>query len=90
MKYLLAYLVIINAAGFLIMLIDKRKAQKNLWRIPERTIMSVAVSGGSVGVLLGMYAFRHKTKHLMFTIGVPVILSVQILIAIFALIYMQK
>ena len=90
MKYLLAYLVIINAAGFLIMLIDKRKAQKNLWRIPERTIMSVAVSGGSVGVLLGMYAFRHKTKHLKFTIGVPVILSVQILIAIFALIYMQK
>ena len=72
------------------MLIDKRKAQKNLWRIPERTIMSVAVSGGSVGVLLGMYAFRHKTKHLKFTIGVPVILSVQILIAIFALIYMQK
>ena len=90
MKYLLAYLVIINAAGFLIMLIDKRKAQKNLWRIPERTIMSVAVSGGSVGVLLGMYAFRHKTKHLKFTIGAPVILSVQILIAIFALIYMQK
>jgi uncharacterized membrane protein YsdA (DUF1294 family) len=90
MKYLLAYLVIINAAGFLIMLIDKRKAQKNLWRIPERTIMSVAVSGGSVGVLLGMYAFRHKTKHLKFTIGVPVILSVQIMIAIFALIYMQK
>ena len=90
MKYLLAYLVIINAAGFLIMLIDKRKAQKNLWRIPERTIMSVATSGGSVGVLLGMYAFRHKTKHLKFTIGVPVILSVQILIAIFALIYMQK
>ena len=90
MKYLLAYLVIINAAGFLIMLIDKRKAQKNLWRIPERTIMSVAVCGGSVGVLLGMYAFRHKTKHLKFTIGVPLILSVQILIAIFALIYMQK
>lgn len=90
MKYLLAYLVIINAAGFLIMLIDKRKAQKNLWRIPERTIMSVAVCGGSIGVLLGMYAFRHKTKHLKFTIGVPVILSVQILITIFTLIYMQK
>lgn len=64
------------------MLIDKRKAQKNLWRIPERTIMSVAVSGGSVGVLLGMYAFRHKTKHLKFTIGVPVILSVQIIGAV--------
>ena len=82
MKLLLAYLVIINAVGFLFMLIDKRKAQKNLWRIPERTIMSVAVSGGSVGVLLGMYAFRHKTKHLKFTIGVPVILSVQIIGAV--------
>lgn len=64
------------------MLIDKRKAQKNLWRIPERTIMSVAVCGGSVGVLLGMYAFRHKTKHLQFAIGVPVILSVQIIGAV--------
>ena len=64
------------------MLIDKRKAQKNLWRIPERTIMSVAVCGGSVGVLLGMYAFRHKTKHLKFAIGVPVILSVQIIGAV--------
>lgn len=85
MKYLLAYLVIINAAGFLFMLIDKRKAQKNLWRIPERTIMSIAVSGGSIGVLLGMNIFRHKTKHLKFTIGVPVILSVQILIAVFTL-----
>ena len=85
MKYLLAYLVIINAAGFLIMLIDKRKAHKNLWRIPERSLMSIAVSGGSIGVLFGMYAFRHKTKHLKFTIGVPVILTVQILIAVFTL-----
>ena len=82
MKYLLAYLVIINAAGFLIMLIDKRKAQKNLWRIPERTLMSVAVSGGSIGVLLGMQIFRHKTKKLRFTIGVPVILAMQIIGAV--------
>lgn len=90
MKYLYAYLVIINAVGFLIMLIDKRKAQKNLWRISERSLMSIAVFGGSVGVLLGMYAFRHKTKHLKFAIGVPVILSVQILIAVFIVIWMQK
>ena len=79
MEYLLAYLVIINAAGFLIMLVDKRKAKKNLWRIPERTIMTIAVSGGSLGVLLGMYTFRHKTKHLKFTIGIPVILAVQVI-----------
>lgn len=90
MKYLYAYLVIINAVGFLIMLIDKRKAQKNLWRISERSLMSIAVFGGSVGVLVGMYTFRHKTKHLQFNLGVPVILSVQILIAVFIVIWMQK
>lgn len=90
MKYLLAYLVIINAAGVLIMLIDKQKAQKNLWRIPERSIMSIALSGGSIGVLLGMHIFRHKTKHLKFTIGVPMILAVQILITVFTLMYIQK
>lgn len=90
MKYLLVYLVIVNAAGFLFMLIDKRKAQKNLWRIPERTLMGAAVAGGSLGVLLGMHTFRHKTKHLKFTIGVPVILAMQILIAVFTLVYMQK
>jgi len=64
------------------MLIDKRKAQKNLWRIPERTLMSVVVSGGSIGVLLGMQIFRHKTKKLRFTIGVPVILAMQIIGAV--------
>lgn len=85
MKYLYAYLVIINAVGFLIMLIDKRKAQKNLWRISELSLMSIAVFGGSVGILLGMYAFRHKTKHLKFTMGVPIFLAVQILIAVFTL-----
>ena len=90
MKYLLVYLVIINAAGLLFMLIDKRKAQKNLWRISERTLMGTAVAGGSLGVLLGMHTFRHKTKHLKFTIGVPVILAVQVLIAVFTLVYMQK
>lgn len=85
MKYLYGYLFVMNAVGFLIMLIDKRKAKKKLWRIPEKTIMSAAVSGGSIGVLLGMYILRHKTKHLKFTIGVPVILTVQILIAVFTL-----
>lgn len=90
MKYLLAYLVIINAVGFLIMLADKRRAKKNLWRIPERAMMSTAVSGGSLGILLGMYTVRHKTKHLKFTIGVPVILAVQILIAVFTLMKMAK
>ncbi len=82
MKLVYAYLVIINAAGFLFMLIDKRKAQKNLWRIPERTLMTIAALGGSLGTLLGMYLFRHKTKHWKFTFGVPMILAIQIIGAV--------
>ena len=83
MKYLFIYLAIINAAAFLLMLIDKQKARKNKWRIPEATLIMSAVLGGSVGALLGMYTFRHKTKHLKFTLGVPFILVLQIFLAIF-------
>ena len=83
MKYLLIYLAIINAVTFLLMLIDKQKARKNKWRIPEATLIMSAVLGGSVGALLGMYTFRHKTMHLKFTLGVPFILVLQIFLAIF-------
>ncbi len=72
------YLIIINAAGFLLMLVDKRKAQRGAWRIPESTLMGVAVLGGSVGALAGMYKFRHKTRHVKFTVGIPAILIVQL------------
>lgn len=82
MKPLLVYLIIINAAGFVLMLIDKHKAKKNLWRIPEATLLTVAVLGGSLGYLAGMYTARHKTRHLKFTLGVPVILALQILLLI--------
>ena len=78
MKYFLLYLLIINAVGFLLMLVDKYKAKKNLWRIPEATLMGVAAIGGSVGSLIGMYTVRHKTKHMKFTVGIPVILVVQV------------
>lgn len=81
MKYLFFYLLLINAVGLLIMLADKRKAIKNKWRIPEATLMTVAAIGGSIGSLLGMRLFRHKTKHPKFTIGIPLILAAQILIA---------
>jgi uncharacterized membrane protein YsdA (DUF1294 family) len=74
-----AYLITVNALGFLLMLIDKAKAKKKKWRIPERTLMTVAAIGGSVGSLLGMYAVRHKTKHPKFTIGIPLILALQII-----------
>lgn len=81
MKYLLIYLLVINAAGFLLMLIDKQKAKKNRWRIPEKTLFLTAIAGGSVGCLVGMYSFRHKTKHIQFTLGMPAILAAQLLIA---------
>lgn len=76
------YLLIVNAAGFGLMLVDKSRAKRNLWRIPEATLMGVAAIGGSVGSLLGMYTFRHKTKHPKFTIGIPVILALQIAVGI--------
>ena len=76
---MLIYLCIVNAAGFLLMLLDKLKAKKNLWRIPEATLFTVAAIGGSLGCILGMYTVRHKTRHLKFTIGMPLILSVQVI-----------
>lgn len=78
MKYLLIYLLIINALGFGLMHRDKVRARKNRWRIPERTLMAVAALGGSLGSLLGMYAFWHKTRHRKFTLGLPAILMVQV------------
>lgn len=81
-KILVVYLLIINAIGFILMLVDKIKARKNLWRIPESTLFLAAVIGGSVGSLLGMYTFRHKTKHFKFILGMPLILAVQIILAI--------
>ncbi len=81
MKILLIYLLLINALAFLLMLTDKVKARKNLWRISERTLMLSALLGGSIGALAGMYCFRHKTKHPKFTIGVPLILALQVVAA---------
>ena len=82
MKYFLLYLLLINAAAFLLMLVDKIKARKNRWRIPERTLFGSALLGGSIGAILGMYTFRHKTKHLSFTLGMPAILIAQVALAI--------
>ncbi len=83
MKFLLWYLLLVNAAGLVLMLADKLKAQKNRWRIPERTLLGVAALGGSIGALAGMYLFRHKTRHRQFTWGIPVILVIQIAAGIF-------
>lgn len=82
MKLLSFYLLIINALGFLLMLVDKWKAKKNRWRVRESTLLLIAALGGSVGSLLGMYLFRHKTLHLKFTLGIPLILAGQCIAAV--------
>ncbi len=79
---LLVYLVLVNAAGLLFMFVDKQKAQRGQWRIPEATLMLTAAIGGSVGSLLGMYLFHHKTRHSKFTVGIPLILVLQVALAI--------
>ena len=85
MKYLLIYLLLINAAGLVLMLADKIRARNGAWRISELTLMLTAALGGSVGVHIGMYLFRHKTRHPKFTQGVPAILTVQILLLWFCI-----
>ena len=85
MKYILWYLLLINAAAFLLMLSDKRRAKKNRWRIRESTLILSAALGGSIGALAGMYTFRHKTKHIKFTAGIPAILIAQILLVMYIL-----
>lgn len=78
MKTLLVYLLIVNAIGFALMLTDKLCAIRNEWRIPEATLMLWAICGGSFGVFAGMRLFHHKTRKPKFSVGVPVILIVQI------------
>lgn len=82
------YLVLINLATFVLMGLDKRKARKNLWRIPEKTLFLSAILGGSAGAIAGMYVFHHKTRHWYFVIGMPLILVIQIGLGIW-LIYLR-
>lgn len=77
---LLEYLIVVNLIGFALMGIDKYKAKKRAFRIPEATLFIVAVIGGSIGSIIGMYAFRHKTRHWYFVYGMPAILIIQILL----------
>lgn len=79
------YLIIINIIGLVLMGIDKSRAKRRAFRIPEATLFSVAIFGGSVGSILGMYLFRHKTRHLKFTIGMPIILLIQIALVLFVM-----
>ena len=82
---LLAYIVVINVIGFALMGIDKAKARKRAWRIPEATLFMIALVGGSLGTTVGMRVFRHKTLHWYFVFGMPAILIVQILLILFVI-----
>ena len=79
-KFIVAYMIIINIIGLFSMLIDKRRAIKNKWRIPEKTLFLIAILGGSIGSNIGMRLFRHKTKHWYFVFGMPAILIIQLVI----------
>ena len=76
-QIVITYLVLINAAAFVLMLADKQKARRGVWRIPEATLLGVAILGGSVGAIAGMELFRHKTRHWKFKLGLPLILALQ-------------
>ncbi len=77
-----SYFVIINAMGFALMGIDKYKAKKRAFRIPEATLFTIAVIGGSIGSIIGMYTFRHKTRHRSFVYGMPAILFILIALVV--------
>ena len=79
-KNVIIYLLIINLITFLAMWLDKRKAKKGKWRISEPSLFGMAILGGSIGGIIGMYTFRHKTKKKRFTIGFPAILIIEILL----------
>lgn len=81
----ICYLTIINVTAFALMGFDKQRAKRHLWRISEKTLFLSALAGGSIGAILGMYTFRHKTRHTSFVYGMPVILIFQLLIMYFIL-----
>ncbi len=79
------YLICVNLLGLIYFFIDKQKAKRQSWRTPEATLFTIALFGGSIGCLLGMYLFHHKTAKPRFYIGMPVILAVQVLIVVITL-----
>lgn len=82
MRYLIAYLCVVNVAAFLLYGLDKQKARMNRWRIPEKVLLGVAVFGGTVGAYVGMRMFHHKTTKAKFYIGLPLIFMLQVVAVI--------
>lgn len=83
LRNVIIYLIVINLIGFYMMWSDKRRAKWGKWRIPENTLFIVTALGGGIGTIAGMYTFRHKTKKLKFTIGLPTILVLEIILVIY-------
>lgn len=82
-RNIIIYLIIINLIGFYMMWSDKRKAKWGKWRIPEQTLFIVTALGGGIGTIAGMYTFHHKTKKPKFTIGLPTILILEIILVVY-------
>lgn len=79
MKFIFIYIIFINLFLFTLLGMDKKRAKLHKWRISEKTLMCLAILGGSLGGILGIYTFKHKTKHLKFTLGYTIILLIQLL-----------
>ena len=87
-KVIIVYLILVNLFAFILYGIDKDKSRKKLWRISERTLLGIAAIGGSLGALIGMRVFHHKTKHWYFRFGLPLILILHL--AAFFLLFQRK
>lgn len=85
MQYFMYYFAGITFLSYFLMGLDKYKAIRNKWRIPEKVLFLSAILGGSIGSVLGMYMFHHKTKHASFRIGLPVILLLQVALGMIGL-----
>ena len=83
LQVILYYLAAMNLLGFFFMGLDKWKAKKRAWRIPEAPLLLVSALGGAAGALIGMHLFRHKTRHWYFLYGIPAMLAVHLLLAFF-------
>ena len=86
-RNIIIYFVVINIIGFLIMYIDKQKAKRGAWRIPEKTIFIITALGGGIGTIAGMHTFRHKTQKLQFVVGLPFITTLEIILAIYLIFF---
>lgn len=84
--YFVIYLIVINLIGLFIMYLDKKKAMYGRWRIPEKSLIIIALLGGSIGCMVGMKLFRHKTQKIKFVLGYPTILIAELILIIYFLV----